>query len=248
MKKYIIKGKMKNKKIMNQTGAISLFVLLSMMFFLLFVLSVFSFVSNRAQIQTMTLTELQSIYQKDMESLKTIRYASGDEIIPIYTLEQYELIGTGNAAQINGKVYTLNEESSYVLKSDIIVPLEEYEVQTNDGTMVIEGEELVTYPDIYTIDQTNFNVLPIPKLDENGYILESDYTLNVDNHTSITIPKGYRIMDTKQVESAVTEPIQYLNILTPENIDEGIFVEDSNQNEFLWGESNSAIPVSEGQE
>ena len=125
---------MKKMNIKNQKGAISLFVMLSMMFFLIFVVSVYTFVSRRSQTQAMTVDELQSIYKKDALAMSNERAPiDGTEVIPIYNLEQFKLIGTDQYVEVNGKIYMFGKDNSatgkkysYILKNNIIVNIDEY--------------------------------------------------------------------------------------------------------------------------
>lgn len=125
---------MKKMNIKNQKGAISLFVMLSMMFFLIFVVSVYTFVSRRSQTQAMTVDELQSIYKKDALAMSNERAPiDSTEVIPIYNLEQFKLIGTDQYVEVNGKIYMFGKNNtatgkkySYILKNNIIVNIDEY--------------------------------------------------------------------------------------------------------------------------
>lgn len=150
------------KNIKNQKGAISVFVVLAMTFFLVFVLGAYTIASRRSQIQTMTLTELQGAYKENADELVTARYASKSEVIPVYNLEQFKLIGSNEYVEVDGKIYKYgaNEENSndnysYILKGNIIIDMEEYFSQ---DLSEIEFFEEKFYSKEYKIDKAEYDL------------------------------------------------------------------------------------------
>lgn len=113
--------------IRKQRGAISLFALLSMLFFLIFLLGVFATISNRNRTQTQTLTEIKEIYNKDAELIYWLKIAPKDAIVPIYTKEQLKLIdnGTDTYVEINERIYNISGKS--IDDCEVKVPIYIYE-------------------------------------------------------------------------------------------------------------------------
>ena len=115
------------QKIKNQNGAISLFVMLSMLFFLMFMLGAYTIVLKRNQVQTQTTTQLKSLYSStatDQTSKYAGRFAESTEVIPISNAVEFSLIGTGNSFEQNGKIYTCGTDKKYQLTNDIIIDID----------------------------------------------------------------------------------------------------------------------------
>ena len=118
---------MKNKK--NENGAISIFVILSMMFFLVSVLGIFKLISNTNITQSSTLSELKKIYAKEPDDIYESKIAKQNEEIPIYNEEQFLKIGSGDLVEINGRVYEFGDPDdgyNYVLKDNVVLDLVHY--------------------------------------------------------------------------------------------------------------------------
>ena len=114
---------MQKKKLSSQRGAISLFVMLSMLFFLMFMLGAYTIVSRRNQAQIQATTELRTIYSAtamDQSSKYNEKFVAEDEVIPISNAKEFSLIGTGNTFSKNGKIYTCTSDRKYQLSNDII--------------------------------------------------------------------------------------------------------------------------------
>lgn len=117
---------MKKNNYKNSNGAISVFVLMSMLFFLFVTIGVFSIISKRAQTQTESLTDLKEKYYNEGIENTIIgnRIAISDDLIPIYNSEQLLSIGVNNKEiEIDGKIYDFSQSdySKYELKNDIII-------------------------------------------------------------------------------------------------------------------------------
>ena len=77
-----------------QTGAISSFVMMAMLFFLFTIIGVYTITSKRAQTQTESLELAQNYYSEDMNEVYNSKLANSDEVIPIYTKDQFLAIST----------------------------------------------------------------------------------------------------------------------------------------------------------
>lgn len=120
------------KNIKNQKGAISLFVILAMLFFLAFMLGVFSITTRRNAAQLEAVRETAKIYSSGIDAnavYDSMLATNTDAVIPISTKEQLvkvrDITGTSTTANytINGKLYTYKSGASYMLANDIILDL-----------------------------------------------------------------------------------------------------------------------------
>lgn len=120
------------RNIKNQKGAISLFVILAMLFFLAFMLGVFSITTRRNAAQLEAVRETAKIYSSGIDAnavYDSMLATSTDVVIPISTKEQLvkvrDITGTSTTANytINGKLYTYRDKASYMLANDIILDL-----------------------------------------------------------------------------------------------------------------------------
>lgn len=120
---------MKRKTKSSQNGAISVFVMITMVFFLLTILGAYMISSKRAQAQTESIQLVEGQYYKENEENNVYRNKVADSasVIPIYTQQQLWSIGSGEAIEIEGKVYTFHESAVYELKNDIIINIAEME-------------------------------------------------------------------------------------------------------------------------
>lgn len=133
------KKRMKRKIKSSQKGAISVFVMITMVFFLLTILGAYMISSKRAQTQTESAKLVQGQYYTENE--ENDRYhskiADSSAIIPIYTKEQLWSIGSGKTIEIEGKVYTFSSGASYELKNDVVINIEGLE-----GSNVIDESKI----------------------------------------------------------------------------------------------------------
>lgn len=113
---------MKNK-LKDSKGVVSVFAMLAMLFFLLFIIGAYIGVSRLNKMQKESDKELLKLYSSnvDPQAVYNEMIADVDEVIPVY---EYEDLPTRlfKFKAINGKVYFLTPQSAYELKTDIIVP------------------------------------------------------------------------------------------------------------------------------
>ena len=103
-----------------EKGAITLFVLLAMMFFVMALVSLFLVASSRAKLEKQITGQIQDSYQEDANTVYNSYF--GGEVVPIYTAEQLLKIGSGEKNRINeenGKIYTFSKDATYVLKNNL---------------------------------------------------------------------------------------------------------------------------------
>lgn len=134
----------------SQNGAISMFVMIAMLFFLVSMMGIYMISSKRAQAQTESVGLVQDKYYQEGEEQKKYaeKIAQTDEIIPIYTKEQLWSIGENKAIEIEGKVYDFSETdlTKYELKNDIVINIEELESSnTLDDVGIIKHDYEIYY-------------------------------------------------------------------------------------------------------
>ena len=148
MKKYSIK---------KQRGAISLFVLLSMMFFLTFMLGAFTLVNRRNAMQAETLEETQKIYSSKPSAADQYDeiFSSESSYVPITNFEQLKKVKTvydNNSEEkylIDGKVYTYKRTANYLLKNNITIKKEDYED---------DQDNLRSLYETYVLNASDYNI------------------------------------------------------------------------------------------
>jgi len=109
------------KKLKSENGAITIIVIVSVLFFVSFLISSYVIIANKVQTQKEIIAETKKVYEttSSMEDIYN-SYFSNDEIIPIYTVEQLLSIGEEDKQiSIDGKYYTFTNASSYILKNDL---------------------------------------------------------------------------------------------------------------------------------
>ncbi len=148
---------MKRDKLKNQKGAISLFVMLSMMFFLMFMLGAYTIVNRRNQSQVQATTKLRSLYSSNASNLKekyAAKFASNDEVIPISNYTELCLYGTGKSFERDGKIYTCDTGKQYQLTSDIVIDIDKEVV---DGKF--KFYDYLMYGTSPSIDKSCYDIL-----------------------------------------------------------------------------------------
>lgn len=126
--------KIQKKNLYMQTGAISVFTMIAMLFFLTTIVGIYMIGSKRSQTQTQSIELLkEQYYNKDDEfKIYNEKIASADEKIPIYTKEQLWSIGSNSNVEIEGKIYKFgNDLSKYELKNDIVINLPDDKVDVS---------------------------------------------------------------------------------------------------------------------
>ncbi len=113
------------KKIKSQSGVISLFVLIAMLFLLIFIFSIYQVVINKKKAQDIQNIELKQMYSKTAEEVEEFLYAEDDEVIPIYNINELNVVGTGEYIEIKNKIYRCGSSNSYRINNNIFVDIKE---------------------------------------------------------------------------------------------------------------------------
>lgn len=117
---------MKNFK--NQKGTITLFVLISMLFFIILLITAFVAITNSEITQAGARKRIKELYEQNVGNenqiyteleKKYIQRADIGDKIPIYKLDEFKQIGSGNIVIIDDIEYTFLPEARYILMNDI---------------------------------------------------------------------------------------------------------------------------------
>lgn len=119
---------MKNRS--QENGAITIVVLVSVLFMISFLISSYILISNKVNAQKDVLEETRSIYESKLPMEEIYNsYFNNDNMVPIYTVEQLLDVGSGKVKQIsqeNGKIYNFSKDANYMLMNDIQFKTSEY--------------------------------------------------------------------------------------------------------------------------
>lgn len=158
------------KKVKNQKGAISLFTILAMLFFLAFMIGVYTITTIRNSAQLDAVRETAKVYSMGIDpntAYDSMLSITSGSVVPISTIEQLKAlqnITENNAPEvnytINGKLYTYKKYKTptddatkpnitYVLNNDIILDLE---TEINGHKMNLSLYDYMLY------DKTNYNI------------------------------------------------------------------------------------------
>lgn len=167
----------------NQAGAISIFVMMAMLFFLFTILGVYLISAKRSQTQTETLKlTKEKYYSENADEIYETKIAK-ESIIPIYSKEHLLEIGTGKAVEIDGKVHMFSNEVIYELKNDIVLNINSdfallnYDLVFGSNKKVIGNYKILGYYD-ETEDSTNNGKYYIPTNYNTNSIYEGTPTLS----------------------------------------------------------------------
>lgn len=129
--------------IKNEKGSLALFVTIAMLFFMAFLLVIFISTTNQQKTQLAVTARIKETYEQDLDNVEEIynSFIGTDEYIPIYTSEQLKKVGIGESVYISqvGKYYTFNLDSKYILKSNIELNKNKYEI-AEDGTITFDSD------------------------------------------------------------------------------------------------------------
>lgn len=132
----------------NQKGAISIFVLLSMLFLLAIIVGIYTINSKRVQTQIESVELVKDKYYVEGEEniILDERVSKQTKNIPIYTKEQLWTMGTGKSVEIEGVIYTFAEDATYELQNDIVLNLDTDMEQTfDDSNLKLNNYEIYYY-------------------------------------------------------------------------------------------------------
>ncbi len=111
-------------KLKSQKGAITLYVLIAMLFLTMFLMGIYVIQTNRHQTQLEANAEIRKKYDPSLNEIDVYNSLfSNDAVVPIYTMEQLGKIGSNETVVINeenGKRYVFgNSNRTYVLMNNL---------------------------------------------------------------------------------------------------------------------------------
>lgn len=125
--------------IKNNSGAITVYVVIACLFIIIIGIGAYIMVSNKQAAQLEQLNELQGAYQGNLTQEELYNNYNGGEIIPVLSEEQMLKMGSGEEIYIDGKIYTMTPEKTYVLKEN----WEENAEFTNKVAIVENGNGVI---------------------------------------------------------------------------------------------------------
>ena len=114
------------KKLSDEKGAISLFTVLSMLFFIAFALGAFTMISRRNQMQEATQASLKEIYTQNGDAIYgALSGEDKDNIIRVDTKEKLYKIYSGEEVVQDTVVLTASTTAQYMFDDNISIDLED---------------------------------------------------------------------------------------------------------------------------
>lgn len=148
-------------KMKEEKGAITLLVVVTMLFIISFLITMHIIVSNKLQGQLQRSEEIKKVYNNSDEAENIYNSMIAGSIINIYNKEQLLKIGSGESIAINGKMYIFSDNAVYVLMNDIAFSAAEF-------TEILEGEDWTPIGDTNYKFESNGHTITVTKL--NGTI------------------------------------------------------------------------------
>lgn len=140
------------KKITEDRGFISLFVLIAMLFLLIFMFGIYMNITTKKSLEYEKDTKLKEVYMQDKEEIKSKIYANAKEIIPIKNNKILDLVGTSKSVEIDNKIFKCDRSNSYVLTDNIITDIKE-DLMMNK----VKFNDFKFYLNTYFIDKNGYD-------------------------------------------------------------------------------------------
>ncbi len=119
------------KRLKSGKGVITMITLVTVLFMISFLISSYVLVANKVKTQKEMLNETKNIYEPKFTIEEVYNsYFSSDNAIPIYTAQELLMIGEKHS-NINGKYYTNDENTTYILMNDIEFRAQDFELQAD---------------------------------------------------------------------------------------------------------------------
>jgi hypothetical protein len=191
------------KNIKSEKGAITILVLVSVLFMLSFLISSYVIIANKVQTQKEIIAQTRSIYENyNLEDIYNSYF--GKNIIPITNKEQLLAIGTGTNKIINGSYYNFanNKETIYLLMNDIeFTAYEEETLKDENGNYYWTpiGERT----DLLAGFEGNNNKIRVKYIDDEN----EEYTVEYSNKENYSEPE-YNV---KVIPKAMSEEGEVLS-------------------------------------
>lgn len=198
----------------NERGIISLFVLLSMLFLLVFVFTIYEIIDNRYKNDEYKNDELSKLYSKNMNEIHNAKYSKEDEIIPIYNIDEFNNIGTGRYMQIKDKIYECSRSKTYLLKENIIIDLKEDVMVSNYMFNVYK-----LYDETFDIEVTGDNSLYFYYPNEKGNYWKNVVYQKFDNKNKEFVSKETVSENAFDIINSIENGGEYTFLIIWSNVD-----------------------------
>ncbi len=177
--------------IKNERGSLTLFVAISMLFFMTFLLTLYISTTNQQKTQLEVTARIKETYEQDLNNIEDVynSFVGTADIIPIYNKEQLQKVGSGENVYISqlGKYYKFNLDSNYILKNNI--ELNNYTIDADGNEVFADNAEQWT--PIGT-EATPFK----GNFDGNGYKIDGLYINSKSNHLGL-----FGVMESGTIEN-----------------------------------------------
>ncbi|MBR6504571.1 MAG: hypothetical protein IKT41_02470 [Clostridia bacterium] len=214
---------MKNK-FRKQNGSATMVVLIVVMFFSIFLISMYGYITNSEVSQLEHVAKMKSIYEKNINNLDVIydKLMKESEMVPIYNLEQLKKIGSGENIIISNQIYNFSNDEQYRLMNDIEVdfadlPLESStnfvgNLEGKNNTIIVKANENITADDIKifkngsaTYTNLNIEIRILYTFEINATPSESIIKINGEEKASIEVEKGTSVTWKVSADGYVTQ-------------------------------------------
>lgn len=212
-------------KIKNKKGFITIYVMISMIFLITVVTVSLITVSRKLKSQTEINSSLYEIYNKD-----NIEYIADESIreISVYTKEQFDYLQNWITSDketeyinVNGVLYKLDAENRDKYKIRLHTDLY-YNLYDGEKIKIKVEEKVIA----------NEFKIEVSGLKENYYKI---ITTEEEGVTGlVVIPKGFALVDTKTETEMPKKISDYDDYITKDIIENGLVVQDTAGNEFVW--------------
>lgn len=104
--------------IKKENGSITIYVSIACLFIVITGIALYVTTSNKQASQLEQLNEIQGTYETNTTQEELYNGYNGGDIIPVLTEEQMLKMGSGDNVYIDGKIYTMTTDKTYVLKGN----------------------------------------------------------------------------------------------------------------------------------
>lgn len=211
------------KKLKSENGAITIIVLVSVLFFVAFLISSYVIVANKVQTQKEIIEETKRIYAPTMSMEEAYnRYFINDGVIPIYNAKQLLSIGTGDRFNIEGKIYVFSNNASYILEDNLEFTAEEMNLE-NDwipiGNRTEEDFNVNFEGNGHTITVTNLDGTKHVYSEKNSYGGLCNLTINtIPEDAIVTFTYGEETSQEKSINVPYNTIVNY-SVINADNIE-----------------------------
>lgn len=175
------------KKLNSEKGAITMITLITILFMISFLMTSYVLLANKVKTQKEMLNETTEIYKPKLTMEEIYNsYFTNDNIVPIYTTEQLLAMGSNEKINIEGKIYTFdnNNNTIYLLKADL-------EFNAND--LELEADWIPPYEDTNFAANFDWNGHTVKVTELSGNIITYDgkyLVTKTDTEKTITLTKA----------------------------------------------------------